>query len=134
MELRLNNPDPSKSFHAKRAGAGLCRVHRCSHGSPSISLHFFNAQDGKEVDLGVLLPACVAPQLFGAVIALIEASGGPEVSDSFVKRMFAAAEETSRTVAARLTEREEARKHCCEASYRTGGREHTCKHDAQPTS
>lgn len=125
MELRRSRPEDS--FHATKAGAGIAVRQRCSHGSPLLALQFIDSRGVSEETLSVLLPACVGPQLFGAVIGLIEASGGTEAAKSFVTQMLAAADETVSTVAAREAEQAEAAKHCCEAAFRTGGREHTCR-------
>ncbi|OQQ16099.1 hypothetical protein B0675_02090 [Streptomyces sp. M41(2017)] len=125
MELRFIPPE--SPFRATRAGAGIGTGELCSHGAPLLALQFFNNENEKEDSTAVVLPACVAPQLFGAAIGLIGASGGVEAAESFVREMLTAANKTVSTVAAREAEQAEAATHCCEASYRTGGREHTCR-------
>lgn len=115
MEIR--STPPARYFHATAGGAGVDKEHRCSHGTPSVLLHLINGDSAEE--LGVLLPACLAPEIFGAVMATLAVAGGPEAAEGFVQKMFAAYEQAVHTLAARTSA-------CCEAGYRTAGREHTC--------
>lgn len=117
MEIR--SVPPARLFHVTNAGAGVDPDHRCGHGSPSVVLHLFSDHDGTPEDLGVLLPACAAPGLFGAAIAAVAASGGPAAAQGFISKMFSAYEEAGRAIAERV-------RACCEAGFRTAGREHTC--------
>lgn len=125
MELRFTPPE--SPFRATRAGAGIGTGELCSHGAPLLTFQFFNNESDKEDSTAVVMAACVAPQMFGAAIGLIGLTGGVEAAESFVREMLAAADATADRVAARAAEQAEAAKYCCEANYRTGGREHTCR-------
>jgi hypothetical protein len=126
MEIR--STPPARYFHATTGGAGVDPEHRCGHGTPSIVLHLISGHGDSAEELGVLLPACLAPDIFGAVMATLAAAGGPAAAEEFIQKMFAAYEQAVHTIAARTSA-------CCEAGYRTAGREHTCgRSSATPTA
>jgi hypothetical protein len=124
MEIR--NTEPSRIFHATGGGAGLDFDHFCSHGSPAISFHLLSEHGGGSDDIGILLPSCAAPALFGAALACIKAHSGSAAADEFVREMFSACDEAVTQIETRVAEHKEALHACCEAGYRTQGREHTC--------
>lgn len=125
MEIR--NTDPSRLFLVTKGGAGLSFEHRCSHGGPAISLHLFSERNGTSEDIGVLLPTCIAPSLFGGVLAFLESAHGTEAADEFMEDMLAAKERTLQLITARRERMEAAEQACCQAGFYTQGREHTCR-------
>ncbi|MEU6012055.1 hypothetical protein [Streptomyces sp. NPDC047453] len=125
MELRTT--EPSRIFRATGGGAGLNAEYRCSDGSPYLSFHLFSEHDGTTEDIAVLLPSCVAPRLFGAALAYLEAAQGTEAGEQFVQALLATRDRSAQMIAADLAEREAASAACCEAGYRTQGHEHTCR-------
>ncbi|MFJ2717457.1 hypothetical protein [Streptomyces sp. NPDC087437] len=131
MEFRIT--EPSRIFRATAGGAGLSFEHRCSEGGPSLSFHLFSEHDGTTEDVAVLLPACVAPHLFGAALAHLEAALGSEAGEQFVQALLATRDQSAQMLAADRAEREAAAAACCEAGYRTQGREHTCR-GTQPSA
>ncbi|WP_330339367.1 hypothetical protein [Streptomyces sp. NBC_00557] len=122
--MHLHRSTPSRRFLATNGGAGLVSNASCSHGSPLLSLHLFNEQNFPPDDIGILLPSCLAPDLFGAVLAHIEISGGTAAAETFVDQMLAAKERALEALAASQSAPPD---QCCEAGARSGGREHTCR-------
>ncbi|MFF9123207.1 hypothetical protein ACF09J_07895 [Streptomyces sp. NPDC014889] len=131
MEIRIT--EPSRVFRATSGGAGLNAEHRCSDGSPYLSFHLFSEHDGITEDIAVLLPSCVAPRLVGAALAYLEAAQGAEAGEQFVQALLAARDQSAQMLAAEMAAREAAAAACCEAGYRTQGREHTCR-GTQPST
>ncbi|MEU9134638.1 hypothetical protein AB0D33_01485 [Streptomyces sp. NPDC048404] len=124
-------PEP-RAFHTEAAAARLTPEAVCDHGSGSILLHLFGTLDGAPDALNVLVPPCKAPALFGGVLALIEANGGPDKADRFVRLMFEARDRAAATITAQRAAKARALESaCCEAGFRTGGSEHTCGSDSQ---
>lgn len=124
--MDLRSPKPSRTFHVSYGGAGLNPDHRCNHGTPALSLHLFNTDGPTPEDIAFLIPLCIAPDLFGAALGYIEATLGSDLADEFLGRLTATRSKAARTLAARVAA-------CCEASFRTGGREHTCSGPAPHT-
>lgn len=124
MDIRRTTP--SRIFAATQAGAGLNFRHPCAHGDPSISLHFFSRGEDHVDDLGVLLPSCFAPDLFGAVLAYIEAIHGTQAGEKFLEEMLAAKSQGLERIEARSSQYDEARGfRCCTAASLTRGADHT---------
>lgn len=124
--MKIRRIRPSRTFAATSGGAGLIPKIRCGHGEPILDLRLFNRQPGKTADdIAVLLPQCVARQLFGAALAYVQTAGGPEAAEQFLAGMLAARDEALE----RIAEGEAGTQACCEAGSVTGGREHTCRRD-----
>ncbi|MFC8521144.1 hypothetical protein [Streptomyces sp. NPDC057257] len=132
MEIR--NSEPSRLFHATNGGAGINFSHPCSHGMAALSLHLYgHQQDGTTEDIGILLPSCAAPGLFGAALAYFEAAYGSEAGEEFLQQMQAAKDQAAEMLATRRAQYEKAQRACCQAGFFTQGREHTC-HPTDTTS
>ncbi|WP_073946490.1 hypothetical protein [Streptomyces kebangsaanensis] len=131
MDIRFT--EPSRVFRTTNGGAGLSFEHPCNHGSPALSFHLFSEHDGITEDIAILLPACAAPHLFGAALAYLEAAQGSGVGQQFIEDMLAARDRSAQLLAAKRAEYEAASAACCEAGYRTQGREHTCR-GTQPST
>jgi hypothetical protein len=99
MEIR--STEPSRLFFVTKAGAGLSFEHPCAHGGPAISLHLFSERKGTSEDIGVLLPTCTDPSLFGAVLAFVEAVHGSEAGEEFLQDMLAAKDRTMQALTSR---------------------------------
>lgn len=126
MEIR--HTEPSRFFVATGGGAGLSPdFPSCSHGTSAISLHLTSSIGGTHDDLGVILPQCAAASLLGAALAYIHAVDGQDAHDEFLASMTKAYDEASAQIAKHAADDEAARATCCEAGYRTQGREHTCR-------
>lgn len=125
MEIR--HTDPSRLFVATNGGAGLNFDHPCAHGIPAVSLHLFSHHHGTSEDIGILLPSCVAPSLFGAAIAYVQAACGSETAEQFIADLLTAKEQALEVLAARRAKWDAVQAACCEAGFRTQGREHTCQ-------
>ncbi|MEU6376765.1 hypothetical protein [Streptomyces sp. NPDC046909] len=117
---------PSQIFHVTGAGAGVNFNSRCGHGDPVLSLHLFSSGLDKVDDIGVLLPSCIAPDLFGMALAYVEASTSPEDAAEFIDGMFARKAESLLALNARRTVYESRGPACCTAAALTRGRDHTC--------
>jgi hypothetical protein len=126
MEIRPSRP--SRLFPATGGGAGIASTNRCGHGDLVLSLHLFSRLPGQTVDdVGVLMPQCVARQLFGAALAYVQAADGPEAADRFLADMLDARDETLERLAEFEAEQKAQPPACCEAGATTEGREHTCR-------
>ncbi|WP_392967254.1 hypothetical protein [Streptomyces sp. LN245] len=128
-------PEPARSFRVETASASLSPEPVCSHGGGSVMLRLFGTLDDDAEALTVLLPPCQTPRLFGAVLALVEANGGPDGADAFVRVMFDARDHAAADITARRAAKASALESaCCEAGFHTGGSEHTCRSDSQPSA
>lgn len=113
---------------AVRAGAGVDPRHHCEHDDPVLALVLVAGgtcpchPDALTGELQALVPVCAATDMIGAALASLRAEQGSAAADAFVKRMFEAYEEATRNLLRLKTQG----RTCCEAGYRTGGREHTC--------
>ncbi|MER6531186.1 hypothetical protein [Streptomyces sp. NPDC001508] len=132
MEFRTTTP--SRIFPATGGGAGLNFQRLCSHGTPTISMHLFSEHDDTGEDIGIILPTCAAPDLFGAALASIHVALGKDAADEFMQQLLNARDEGIEQFAAGLAERAAARAACCEAGFLTKGREHTCRPDTTPSA
>jgi hypothetical protein len=128
MNYEFEPHAPAHRFVATRAGAGLDPDIRCEHGHPAVSLYLMTDASTPPRppllagDLQVLMPSCMAPQLFGAVLAFIRAERGTDAAEEFMQQMHAASDRAARSIADSVAQH----RACCEAGSRTGGREHTC--------
>ncbi|NUS86001.1 MAG: hypothetical protein HOY75_25580 [Streptomyces sp.] len=121
MEFKATKP--SRIFYATHGGAGVDRDHPCAHDTPAIQFHLMDDSPQRpHDDIGVLIPQCLAPHLFGAALAFVRATSGSDAADEFVAAMFAAYEQAAHT----LDDLHDNKRTCCEAGFRTHGREHTC--------
>ncbi|MFD5468871.1 hypothetical protein [Streptomyces sp. NPDC127105] len=118
---------PTRRFAAATAGAALEHNMLCGCGDPFVSLYLIGDSAGRGFpradELEVLLPQCIAPELFGVALAFIRVHEGADIADAFVKSMLDSCEEASQVIAAARAQG----RGCCEAAYKTGGREHTCR-------
>lgn len=125
--MHFDHQPTSPPFLAANCGAGLAPELPCLHGDPSFALRLFGtwhptaSQAGTELD--VLLPRCVAAQLVGALTAFITHHEGHDAGEAFTDQ----AEEAFYTILDKLRDIAEQGCDCCEAAFRTGGREHTCR-------
>jgi hypothetical protein len=128
MEIRRIRP--SRTFSATGGGVGIVNI-RCGHGDPILNLHLFSRlPDQAADDISVLVPQCVARQLFGAALAYVHNSEGPEAADKFVADMLATRDKTLAHIADHEAEQQARPQPCCEAGATTEGLEHTCRPDA----
>ncbi|WP_406157691.1 hypothetical protein [Streptomyces canus] len=125
MEIR--NTEPSRYFHATGGGAGLNFDHPCGHGKPALSLHLLGEHGDSSDDIGILLPSCAAPALFGAAIAYIEACHGSAAGEEFMAELLAGKERAAQVLEKRRADYEASMRACCQAGFFTQGREHTCR-------
>jgi hypothetical protein len=128
-------PEPARTFHVETAGAGLSPETLCSHGGGSLLFRLFGTLDGKDEALAVHFSPCIAPALFGAVLAFVETNGGSDTADKFLRIMLEARDQVSADILAQRDERAAVLESaCCEAGFRTGGTEHTCRSGSQPSA
>ena len=117
---------PSQIFSVTGGGAAINFNRQCGHGDPVISLHLFSRGTDTVDDLGVLLPSCIAPDLFGMSLAYVQAVNGPEAGQRFLDSMLARRDDSLSALADRRTAYERARPACCVAAAFTRGKDHTC--------
>ncbi|MEU8555916.1 hypothetical protein AB0C80_18270 [Streptomyces anthocyanicus] len=132
--MHLRHTEPSRTFHVTGGGAGISLRHPCEHGQPAVSLHLFSQSNGRSDDIGILMPMCTAPGLFGAVIAFIDEAMGTEAGDDFLATIQKSRDAAARQIAHGKAERRATAEACCEAGYRTQGREHTCGSSTPPAT
>ncbi|MEU1478935.1 hypothetical protein [Streptomyces sp. NPDC005760] len=125
MDIRIT--EPSRYFRATGGGAGLNFDHLCSHGKPAISLHLLSGHGDDSDDIAILLPTCAAPALFGAAIAYVEACHGTAAGEEFMAELLAGKERAAQVLQQRQADYEASAQACCQASFFTQGREHTCR-------
>lgn len=132
--MDIRNTEPSRLFRATGGGAGLNFDHPCAHGSPAVSLYLVSEQNDTTEDIGILIPVCVAPGLFGAVVAFVEACHGQAAGEEFLEDLLAGKGRTARLLESRRVQHEGAQRACCEAGFFTQGREHTCQPSTESPS
>lgn len=126
MDMDIVRTTPSRIFFATGGGAALNFNQRCNHGDPVISLHLFSRGIDTVDDLGVLLPSCIAPDLFGMSLAYVQAVNGPEAGQHFLDAMLARRDDSLPALADRRTAYERGHPTCCTAAAFTRGKDHTC--------
>ncbi|MCM8548946.1 hypothetical protein [Streptomyces sp. STCH 565 A] len=132
--MHLRRTQPSRIFHVTGGGAGIDPTHPCDHGTPAMSFHLFSEQGDQSEDIGIVLPMCSAPALFGAAVAFIDEVMGSEEGDRFMAAVESAREQAGQRIADGKVSLHAAENACCEAGYRSQGREHTCRPTTPPTS
>ncbi|MFC5217282.1 hypothetical protein [Streptomyces coerulescens] len=124
MEIRRTTP--SKLFIVTGAGAGLDFSSECSHGDPILSLHLFSRGEDVVDDIAVLMPACLASEVFGMSLAYVEAVHGAEASGKFLDAMLARKDNGVTSLRERRASYEASHPVCCTAAAFTRGVDHTC--------
>jgi len=130
--MYLDRVPTSPPFLATNCGVSIADELPCSHGDPAFALHFLGALDprarqtGTEVD--AMLPRCVAAQLVGALSAFITHHDGDQAAEDFMDQARA----SFHTILGKLRDLQTQGRDCCEAAFRTDGREHTCRPDIAP--
>lgn len=132
MEYVFDTPGHMPQFLVTHGSAGLEQTIPCAHDHAALSLHLISdpaatGSTGEEQHLQVLVPQCFAPHLFGSALAFVQASRGTDAADEFVKQLLDTYEQASETI----RKAQEQGRACCEAAFRTGGREHTCRQEPQ---
>lgn len=124
--MDVTRTTPSKIFFATHGGAGINFGQPCLHGDPALSLHLFSREADTVEDIGILLPTCFAPDLFGMALAYIEAVHGPRGGRNFLNTMLTRRDESLPVLAKRRAAYEAGGAACCVAAALTRGRDHTC--------
>lgn len=126
--------DPvTTAYKANNAGVSLLDTARCDHDHPAFTITFLGQWVGKTATadlpdpLTVILARCSASHAVGTFLAFLTVTEGPDAADAFMDEVRTAAEELTPLI----RHLETPGLGCCEAAYRTGGREHTCKEGAQ---
>ena len=97
----------------------------CAHGQAAVFLALFahrRSEPHQQERLDTFVPRCVLAELIGAVHAQITHEEGTEAAQAFTHEI----EQNSQASLAALQEMHAQRRDCCEAGFRTAGREHTC--------
>ncbi|WP_328439327.1 hypothetical protein OHA71_23605 [Streptomyces sp. NBC_00444] len=124
--MEIVRTTPSKLFFVTGGGAALNFTAMCGHGDPVISLHLFSSDTDTVDDLGVFLPACIAPDLFGMALGYVEAVHGTDAGRKFLDTMLARKDKSLTALSERRASYEAARPACCTAAVFTHGADHTC--------
>ncbi|MGQ5606207.1 hypothetical protein [Streptomyces sp. EKS3.2] len=124
--MDIRHTRPSRLFIATGGGAGLNDDFPCSHGTSALSLHLLSNRGDTSEDIGIILPRCAAAALIGAAIAYIAAADGEAAAAEFIADMDKSRVNAARQLDAHRADYEAAQAACCEAGYRSKGREHTC--------
>lgn len=121
------------AFEANNAGVTLVHASTCEHGHPAFGITFPGRWIGQNTGpqliapVAVLLSRCTATHMVGAFAAYTAAIDGPHAGQAFMDDARTAFREMYPTIRELHTDG----RICCEAAYRTGGREHTCHTQAQ---
>jgi hypothetical protein len=116
------------AFEASNAGVSLVSEKKCEHGHPAFGLTFPGRWVGQggdqqpEAPVSVILARCTATHIAGSIAAFIAAAEGLEASVAFMDEARAAFNELGPAIRDLYNQG----RLCCEAAFRTGGREHTC--------
>lgn len=125
MTERFEIIRPRNLFIVGNTGVQIARDASCEHGQHAIAVSLFGrhlSQDGHTKRLDTVLPRCVIAELFGTIQAQISHDEGDGALQAFLGDVAQQAER-SRVAMERLHNQG---RDCCEAAFRTGGREHTC--------
>lgn len=122
------------AFEASNAGVSLVSERKCEHGHPAFGLTFPGRWVGQQADeqpvapVSVIIARCTATHIVGSLTAFIAAAEGLEASLAFMDEARAAFNELGPAI----RDLHSQGRLCCEAAFRTGGREHTCnRNEAQ---
>ncbi|MEU3600900.1 hypothetical protein ABZ714_19575 [Streptomyces sp. NPDC006798] len=125
-------PTPATALLATQAGVGIASVLKCQHQQASVDLHFIGTRlngarpgtgSGRaRAEAAIVVPRCVLADTFGALLAQLEHYEGPAAVEEFLGAVYAAQDR----IEPQMTALAEQRRDCCDAGFRTGGREHTC--------
>jgi hypothetical protein len=121
------------AYQADNAGVSLVDASRCEHDDPAFAVTFPGRWLGQTstTDLPdpvtVILARCTASHAVGAFLAFLLGTEGTEAADEFMAEVRTVAQELTPAIHHMHTTGQG----CCEAAYRTQGREHTCKGGAQ---
>ncbi|REE62158.1 hypothetical protein BX257_4771 [Streptomyces sp. 3212.3] len=128
--MHLEHQPSRRPFLATRCGMGLAPELTCEHGEAGLAMHLFGAwvKDANQTPsaITVLIPRCMAAHLIGALHAFIAHHEGMDAT-------VALGEQTHQAFDVALQQLRDLDAHgrgCCEAAFRTGGREHTCRNTA----
>lgn len=116
------------AYLADNAGVTLVPQQRCQDGHPAFGLTFPGRWIGQNTGpdlpepLTVLVSRGTATHMAAAFVAFLIATEGPEAAEAFADE----ARTTCRALAPAIRELQAQGRDCCQAAYRTGGREHTC--------
>ncbi|KPC86271.1 hypothetical protein ADL35_12370 [Streptomyces sp. NRRL WC-3753] len=97
----------------------------CSHGTTAAALFLFGEhQRTPDVQerMDTLVPRCVLAELIGTLQTQIRRTDGDAALQAFLEDVAVAAARSE----ASLEQLHAERRDCCEAGFRTQGREHTC--------
>lgn len=124
--MEFERTTPTKQFIVTGAGAGVNFHAHCGHGDPVITLHLFSSSEDTVDDLGLLLPSCLAPDVFGMSLAYVEAVQGAEAGQKFLDAMLARKDASLTALRERRAAYQASNPDCCTAAALTSGVEHTC--------
>ncbi|MFI1030758.1 hypothetical protein [Streptomyces sp. NPDC020951] len=119
------------AYQSDNAGVSLVDARRCEHDHPAFAVTFPGRWIGETHAAGlpdpltVITARCTATHMVGAFIAFLLGTEGTEAADAFMQEVHQVAHELTPVVHHIHTTGQG----CCEAAFRTRGREHTCRRD-----
>lgn len=118
---------PRNPFIVCNTGVQVAEEARCEHGQPAVLVSLIGQRvkqtSGPHERLDTVLPRCVIAELLGTLHAQIRRTEGEAALQEFLDDI---AEHTAAADTAMNLLHAQARD-CCEAGFRTHGREHTCR-------
>lgn len=120
------------AYQADNVGVSLVEERRCDHGHPAFAATFPGHWIGQTPTAGlpdpitVIAARCTAAHAAGAFIAFILGTEGPEAAEAFMDEV----RQVTREMTPLVQHLHTTGQGCCEAAYRTQGREHTCRNTA----
>lgn len=120
------------AYQADNAGVSLVDASRCEHGHPAFAITFPGRWIGQTPAAGlpdpvtVIVARCTASHAVGAFIAFLLGTEGPDAAEAFMQEV----RQVTREMTPFVHHIHTTGQGCCEAAYRTQGREHTCRRTA----
>lgn len=126
MSKQFQYVKPDKPFIVNNTGLQQIPDAFCEHGQVAIGLLMFGyrykASIREEERFDAIVPRCVLAETIGTLTALIRTQEGEDALEAFMNEVAAAADRSAQEFANLRTQGRD----CCEAGFRTHGREHTC--------
>lgn len=115
---------------ANNAGLSLDPKARCTHGEAAVGIRFFvqGAGPGQQRHVDVVVPRCAMADLIGTLTALVHLHEGDAAAEKLAQDIATSTQKATDM----LGPLHAAGRDCCQAGFRTNGREHTCNQKGRP--
>lgn len=127
-EFRYVPAPASGILLATQAGIGIAPIRCQDHDELAVSVDLEGTRvtrtgPGTQDQVGLVVPRCVLASSIGSLLAQIDHYEGANAARAFLDAVHAAQARAQ----PQMADLARAGRDCCDAGFRTGGREHTCR-------